>query len=737
MSTDLLPVWGATGTKIQPDPTKVSVGWLLGEKPPYEYMNWWQSIVTDRLNSILQTGPAPWAATTSYAVNALVSRGGIIYRATTANTNSAPPSANWLAVTQDAASIVQGTLNKARLPGVMNATIFEGATPQVRVSRTDNAANASVEYRTTAGSIFAGQGAAGVFSIGVSGVLSTQANVRFSVDTTGAISWSGVATGDGSKITGLNASNLAAGTVSKERISGDYEVRNLRVTGNLQLEGGIATEANKYIAQPGGTTPSFSFVGKEDSGLHMLAAMESVDLVYGGSTRLRINATQIAAANGAAFSGSGAGLSSVPAASLTGTLANARMSGDYSFANLTLTEGLTAATLTGRLLAGTGSLSNPGIGFSGQDGLGIRRVSGEMRAVVSGADIARFIGSGLRMMDGMSFQGSGSGLTDLDAASIATGTLADGRLPATMTPKEFNVSGALPSATFSRGSGVNIGVEFKGTAGSVVIGQGASGVFAVSSLIGGLSSSPAFTVNTGGGIGWSGAATGDGSGISKLDADKLASGTIPNARMSGAYSFASLSLTGDMSSATVTAGQLIVAAGTASAPGIRFAGADGAKVGIHRNGGSLVIDTDGSPSLTIGVSNIVAADGLVFGGSGANLTNLEASNIATGVLNAARLPATNAARDWVGSRIAAIPLGAIGSTAFLGRNTGQSITEGEVIDGAQLHYSSVFQGGGAADVQGLTSTSARPSGQWKAMGRCTNDENSPNNYAACNFVRVA
>ena len=47
------------------------------------------------------------------------------------------------------------------------------------------------------------------------------------------------------------------------------------------------------------------------------------------------------------FAGSGASLTSIPATSLTGTINNARLSGDYSFNNLTLSGGLTVAAGTG------------------------------------------------------------------------------------------------------------------------------------------------------------------------------------------------------------------------------------------------------------------------------------------------------------------------------------------------------------------------------------------------------
>ncbi|PZQ49767.1 MAG: hypothetical protein DI556_09865 [Rhodovulum sulfidophilum] len=739
MSTDLLPVWGATGTKIQPDPTKVAVGWTLGEKPPYEYMNWWQAVVTDRMNSILQEGPAPWSATTSYALGALVSRGGIIYRATTPNTNSAPPSANWLAVTQDASSIIQGTLNKARLPSALNPTYFQGASPQVILQRTDNTVNAVAEFRTTTGSVFAGQGNVGIFAVGVTGVLSTVANVRFSVDTaSGNIAWTGIASGKGGGITELNASALAAGTVPPARISGAYSMSGLTLSGasNLTMTGGDIVGPRRVLPNIGGTTPSHSFAGAEGAGMHVYSTLQALDLWFDSLPRLRVGAGAVSVANGAVFTGSGAGLTSVPAASLTGILPNARLDGDYGFGGLTLTGALTASQVDGQQVrVAAGSLINPGLGFLGQTGLGINRSGEAMRFVAGQENVAEVIAAGIRVLGSKGFIGDGSGLTKLDAGAIATGKLADGRLPDVMSPKEFAVSGANAAAVFSRGSGVNIGVTFKGTSGEVVIGQGASGVFAVASVVGGLSSSPVFYAAPGTGIGWTGTAAGNGSQITALNADNLGAGTVPNARMSGAYSFGALTLSGNLSAAVADVGRVIVNSGSAAAPAIGWPGYDGV-LGIYRSGSAIVLMGGGSPSLSIGATSVSIGAGVVLNGNGSGLTGLEASNVATGFLNAARLPLTNAARDWVGDRIAAIPVGAVGSTCFLGRNSGQTISQGDIIDGAQLHYSSVFQGGGAADVQGIEDTSARPSGQWKALGRGTGTENNPN-YVATNFVRVA
>ena len=113
----------------------------------------------------------------------------------------------------------------------------------------------------------------------------------------------------------------------------------------------------------------------------------------------------------------------------------------------------------------------------------------------------------------------------------------------------------------------------------------------------------------------------------------------------------------------------------------------------------------------------------------------DASNLNAGTVAVARLPVTSGERDRILALLATLDLGALGTYAFLGRNTGTSITPGTIYAGSALHYSSVFMGGGSADIQGIESTGSNPSGTWMALGRSTGTENNPN-YAATLFVRV-
>ena len=58
-------VWAATGTRLTPDPAKISQGWIV-EIPPHEYENWSQNRQDALLAHINQVGIPMWDATVEY-----------------------------------------------------------------------------------------------------------------------------------------------------------------------------------------------------------------------------------------------------------------------------------------------------------------------------------------------------------------------------------------------------------------------------------------------------------------------------------------------------------------------------------------------------------------------------------------------------------------------------------------------------------------------------------------------
>lgn len=172
----------------------------------------------------------------------------------------------------------------------------------------------------------------------------------------------------------LNADNLTSGTVPSARIAGSYTgitdvgtLTTLNVTGTATASLNImselrATGGNFLIINSGdsyvfatGQTSEFLYVNAE-SGLQVNSSPDNWASGWAGR-----NTATICAANGTSsfpstvtatlFSGSGASLTSIPAGQLTGTVANARISGSYSnFTNITA-----SGAIVGNAFAGDGS----------------------------------------------------------------------------------------------------------------------------------------------------------------------------------------------------------------------------------------------------------------------------------------------------------------------------------------------------------------------------------------------
>ena len=85
-------VWASAGTKLTPEPTKISQGWVV-EIPPYEFDNWIQGRQDQLLAHINQVGIPMWDQTVEYQAGKSYTQGtttGIVYRAVTTNTNVNP-----------------------------------------------------------------------------------------------------------------------------------------------------------------------------------------------------------------------------------------------------------------------------------------------------------------------------------------------------------------------------------------------------------------------------------------------------------------------------------------------------------------------------------------------------------------------------------------------------------------------------------------------------------------------
>ena len=157
------------------------------------------------------------------------------------------------------------------------------------------------------------------------------------------------------------------------------------------------------------------------------------------------------------------------------------------------------------------------------------------------------------------FSGAGGSLTGLNATQLTTGTVPVARLSGSYTG--IVGTGALNAGSITSGFGnINIGTATftgngsgltsldasdlsSGTVPSARISGSYTGITGVGALDAGSITSNFGNINIG-----TATFTGNGSGLSSLNASNLSSGTVPNARISGAYSgFSNITASGDIS----------------------------------------------------------------------------------------------------------------------------------------------------------------------------------------------
>ncbi len=273
----------------------------------------------------------------------------------------------------------------------------------------------------------------------------------------------------------------------------------------------------------------------EDSLGPVLTSLQANGNIGIGTTsptqKLDVNGNIIAAGSvtGTSFSGSGANLTALNASQLTtGTVPNARISGSY----------------TG--IVGTGAL-NAGSITSGFGNINIGSAT---------------------------FTGNGSGLTNLNASQLTTGTISDARITGSYTGlTNLSGSGTVTFGAFS-GSGVNLtslnaSQLATGTVPSGRISGSYTGIVGTGALNAGSITSGFGNINIG-----TATFTGNGSGITNLNASQLSTGTIPDARIGGAYTgITNLSTTGTLTLAQNASDVLNFSASTSTdTRGISFNG---------------------------------------------------------------------------------------------------------------------------------------------------------------------
>ena len=216
-----------------------------------------------------------------------------------------------------------------------------------------------------------------------------------------ATGFSGSFSGNGALLTGLNAANLASGTIPDARLSGTYT--GVNITGNAATATKLATArtingvafdgtANITVADstklpltggtltgslglPNSTTLTGTLngvqvtngangtveIGNRNTSYTHYASSTGNHYFY-GTTTVQTNLSVGGSVTAASFSGSGSGLTAIPSAQLSGVVPDANLSGTYTGVNVTGNAGTatklqTARTINGVAFDGTANIT--------------------------------------------------------------------------------------------------------------------------------------------------------------------------------------------------------------------------------------------------------------------------------------------------------------------------------------------------------------------------------------------
>jgi len=374
--------------------------------------------------------------------------------------------------------------------------------------------------------------------------------------------------GNGSGLSSINASNVSSGTINNNRLSTKTGTGNIVMSANPTLSGTIT----------GGT-----FSGTHDGDGSGLSSLNASNVSSGtlhsdrlpsktgtGNVVMSANPTLSGTITGGTFSGThtgnGSGLTTLNATNISsGTLHSDRLPSKTGTGNVVMSAN---PTLSGTITGGT---------FSG------------------------------------THTGNGSGLTTLNATNISSGTLASDRLPSktgtgnVVMSANPTLSGTITGGTFSgthtgNGSGLS-SLNASNVSTGTLHSDRLSTKTGTGNIV--MSANPTLSGTITGGT-FSGTHTGNGSGLSSLNASNVSSGTLSNDRL-GTVPYNK----GGTGQTSYTRGDIIYSNANNSL----------AKLSIGTESG-MFLRSDGTD--------------VSWGTDGSRLTSINASNVSTGTLSTSR-----------------------------------------------------------------------------------------------------
>jgi len=450
-----------------------------------------------------------------------------------------------------------------------------------------------------------------------------------------AISTSGSLNAGSTTVGTLNAGNTTvAGTLG----AGNTSVGTLSATtttlGATTVDSLSATIGNIAISAPGADSLKFSIKNSSNDQLAPLTTKYELLDSTGGTQLFKVTANGNVTAT--KFIGDGSGLTNLPAGNLTGTISGNAISGSAISGGT-----VSGAAISGGTISGT-TIDNTVIGAT-------TAASGKFTTLNANSLTAT------GAVSAATFSGDGSALTNLNAGSLSSGTVASARLPIASTTVlgAVKVDGTSVTADVNGvlsviPGGVTLSGDVIGNAGANTIAQtaaagadviGAANAAAVAQL-NGTRVNPNFgaqAISTTGtlsaGTTTLGAVTatsfsGAGTNLTALNASNITSGTISNIPFTGGAINSAVIGGVTPAAGTFTA---LTANGTITSVGANFEVLSKGGVGEAPANKKLEVQTDtGTSKFAVTLAGDVTGNS--FTGIGTGLTALNANNITNGTI---------------------------------------------------------------------------------------------------------
>jgi hypothetical protein len=475
--------------------------------------------------------------------------------------------------------------------------------------------------------------------------------------------------GNGATLSAINASNISSGTIANARTTAASA--NGASTIVQRDSGGNFAAATVTAAVIGDLSGGSNINASNIASGTIANARTTASSSNGASTIVLRGASGEFAAGaitGTSFSGNGSALTAINATAITtGTLDNARTTAASANGASTIVARDANGSFSGNVITGTtGTFTNISGNGTSLTAINASNISSGTiaNARTTGTDAATAATLVLRDANGSfagnvvtatNFSGGGGSISAINASNISSGTIANARTTAATANGASTIVLRGTSGEFAAGAITGVSFTGNGAAISAINGSNVTTGTVANARTTGASANGASTLvlrdangsfagNVGTFVSVSGAHSGNGAGLSDINASNISSGTIANARTTAASA----------------------------------------------NGASTIVARDANGSFAANVVTATSGSFTSVSGNGSALTALNGSNVSTGTVANARTTAATAngastivLRGTSGEFTA----GAITGASFSGAGTGLTGTASSLTSGLAVNLS--------------------------------------------------